>query len=50
MKEEVNIPRGINDGMTIQLSGKGNFSNDLYLKVSVKKSSIFIREGINVVS
>lgn len=43
MKEEVNIPKGIADGMTIKLNHKGNFNGDLFLKVHVKKSSIFTR-------
>lgn len=36
--------------MTIKLSNKGNFDGDLYVKVQVKKSSIFGREGNNAVS
>jgi len=43
IKEEVNIPRGISDGMTINLSHKGHFDGDLYLKIHVKKSHIFGR-------
>jgi DnaJ-class molecular chaperone len=43
MKEEVNIPKGIADGMAIKLNNKGNFNGDLLLKVNVKKSSVFTR-------
>jgi molecular chaperone DnaJ len=50
VKEEINIPRGISDGMAIKLSKKGNFDGDLIIKVSVKKSPLFGREGQNAVS
>jgi len=43
MKEEVSIPRGIADGMTIKLNQKGNFNGDLFLKIHVKKSNVFTR-------
>jgi DnaJ-class molecular chaperone len=36
--------------MTIKLGHKGNFDEDLYLKVHVKKNSIFTRQGNNVLS
>ena len=49
-KEEVEIPRGINDGMTIKLAGKGNFGGDLFLKVQVRKSVNFKRVGVNALS
>ena len=38
VKEEGEIPRGIKDGMTLRMSGKGNFEGDLMVKVSVRKS------------
>ena len=50
MREEVDVPRGVNDGMTIKLSNKGNFNGDLFLKLQVKKSNNFKRVGINVLS
>lgn len=50
VKEEITVPRGINDGMTIKLSKKGNFNSDLAVKVQVRKSPIFGREGHNAVS
>lgn len=46
-KEELEVPRGISDGMTIKLPGKGNFNGDLFLKVQVKRSSTFQRAGVN---
>lgn len=49
-REEVDIPRGISDGMTIKLTGKGNFSGDVYLKMQIKKSPVFQRAGINALS
>ena len=48
MKEEVEIPRGVNEGMTIKLAGKGNFNGDLFMKIQVRKSSKFRRVGNNV--
>jgi len=36
--------------MTIRLSQKGNFEGDLFIKVQVKKSQVFGREGNNAVS
>ena len=50
VKEEVVVPRGINDGMTIRLAKKGNFNGDLAVKVQVRKSPVFGREGHNAVS
>jgi molecular chaperone DnaJ len=50
MREEVDVPRGVSDGMTIKLAGKGNFNGDLFLKVQVKKSAVFKRAGVNALS
>lgn len=50
VKEEVSVPRGINDGMTIKLAKKGNFNGDLAVKVQVRKSPVFGREGHHSVS
>lgn len=36
--------------MTIKLQKKGNFDGDLIIKVQVRKSTIFVREGHNAVS
>jgi len=57
-KEEsfvVNIPADINDGETVRLSGagesiKGGKSGDLYIKIRVKKDSLFKKEGKNLVT
>ena len=48
--EAVEIPRGVSDGMTIKLAGKGNFVGDLFLKIQVRKSIIFKRVGANSLS
>lgn len=51
---EVHIPAGIDDGQTIQLTGKGEAGDkggpngDLLLTVRVRKHAIFEREGNNV--
>ena len=50
MKEQIEIPRGINDGMTVKLSNKGNFDGDLNMKIQVRKSSVFKRSGVNALS
>ena len=50
VKEEIDIPRGISDGMTIKLSNKGNFNGDLFLKMQVKKNPSFQRAGVNALS
>lgn len=48
---EVNIPKGIEDGVTLRVSGKGSYDSqtqsygDLYLKVYVKKDKQFETEG-----
>lgn len=52
----LNIPAGIDDGETIRVSGEGEAgrrggpAGDLYVKVRVRASKIFMREGYNVVS
>jgi molecular chaperone DnaJ len=49
---DVDIPEGIDNGMQIRVSGKGNIysSNrgDLYLKVKVQQDSNFIRDENNI--
>ncbi|MFW6285641.1 MAG: molecular chaperone DnaJ [Nanoarchaeota archaeon] len=51
---EVTIPKGIENGMTIRVSQKGNYDTsrksyaDLYLKVFVKESSKFDVEGADL--
>ncbi len=57
-KEEsfsVKIPADINDGETVRLSGageslKGGSSGDLYIKIHVRKDSLFKKEGKNLVT
>jgi DnaJ-class molecular chaperone len=43
VKEEIEIPRGISDGMVLKLLKKGNFDGDLLIKVQVKRSHIYGR-------
>jgi molecular chaperone DnaJ len=51
---EVKIPAGIDDGMRIRLSGKGEPgvnggpSGDLYVEVRIKQHTVFNREGDNL--
>jgi molecular chaperone DnaJ len=54
-KEEVtiNIPAGIDDGEMIKLPGMGEaisngIGGDLYVKIHVKRHSVFVREGGNI--
>jgi len=57
-KEEsfsVSIPADINDGETVRLSGagesiKGGSSGDLYIKIRVRKDSLFKKEGKNLIT
>ncbi len=57
-KEEsfsVNIPADINDGETVRLTGageslKGGNPGDLYIKIRVKKDSLFKKEGKNLIT
>lgn len=50
----VTIPKGIESGKRLRLSGKGNPSSsggpagDLYLKINVEPHSVLIREGSNL--
>lgn len=51
---EVQIPAGIDDGQTIQLSGKGEAgtkggpAGDLLLTIRMRPHSVFVREGNNI--
>ena len=53
-KIKVKIPAGINDGQTVVLRGegepgeKGGTKGDLYITISIRKHSIFTRNGNNV--
>ena len=49
----VDIPEGVNDGMRIRVSNKGNIApngqrGDLYLQVSVKEDSHFVRHDDDI--
>lgn len=52
----VGIPAGIDNGETIRITGegqaglKGGTSGDLYVEVNVNPSTIFVREGYDVLS
>lgn len=54
MKQSVNIPRGINTGQNLRLSGKGQKgengagNGDLIVRVTVKEDKIFRRDGYDV--
>ena len=54
MTEQVNIPKGINTGQNLRVSGRGNTgqnggqSGDLILKVNVKKDPTFSRDGYDI--
>ncbi|MGB1227653.1 MAG: molecular chaperone DnaJ [Poseidonibacter sp.] len=50
---KVDIPEGVNDGMRIRVSNKGNIApdgtrGDLYLEVSVKEDSHFVRHDDDI--
>ena len=50
----ITVPAGLDDGEVIRLPGKGEAvkggtSGDLYIKVRVKKDSVFRKEGIHLV-
>jgi molecular chaperone DnaJ len=50
---EVSIPEGINDGNRIRVSNRGNIApdgtrGDLYIQISVKEDSHFIRNGDDI--
>jgi molecular chaperone DnaJ len=51
---EVTIPKGVEEGMRLKLSGQGNCGEnggqygDLYVEISVKPHDLFVRDGENV--
>lgn len=53
---KIKIPAGIDNGQSIKLSGKGEAgqkggaSGDLYIKIKIKPSAIFSREGDNILT
>jgi len=52
--EEITIPKGINNGQSIRMGGKGNIgeeggtSGDIIIKVNVKPDTYFRREGFDI--
>lgn len=55
-REQIDIPRGINSGQSLRMSGKGSLNEgggqrgDLIIKVNVKPDKYFRREEYNVVT
>ena len=53
-KKPITIPAGVDDGQNVVLSGQGDAGRnggsygDVYVEVSIKKHSIFQREGRNI--
>lgn len=53
---EIDIPAGVEEGMTLRLTGKGEAGvrgggrGDLYVHVTVKPSHEFSRDGLNLIS
>jgi len=53
---EISIPAGVDNGVTLRVSGKGEaaphqgVSGDLYVHIRVRADEIFTREGANVLS
>ncbi len=53
-KLEINIPKGVSDGVVLRLAGEGNAGyrggrpGDLYLKIKVKDDKFFKRNGDNL--
>lgn len=56
VKESVSIPKGVNSGQTLRMTGKGNLGEnggprgDLLIKVVIKPDRHFRREDYNVIS
>ena len=54
-RTNVTLPGGVSSGMTVKLSGRGDFarglvkSGDLYLKILVKEHDLFERSGNNII-
>ncbi len=54
-KETITIPKGVDSGVNLRMSKKGNFSlkgeaGDLLIKVNVKPHPTFKREGSDIVT
>ncbi|CDW73409.1 chaperone protein dnaj [Stylonychia lemnae] len=53
VKESITIPKGVDSGMNLRLSKKGNFSlrgdpGDLLIKINVKPHPYFSRQGFDI--
>ena len=53
MKENINVPKGVFDGVSLRLAGKGSWSQhgdsgDLLVKVIVRPHPYFKRDGANI--
>lgn len=46
---KIKVPAGVTDGATLRLKGQGNGGGDALIKISVQKSSVFMREENNIV-
>lgn len=55
VKEVITIPKGVDSGVNLRMSKKGNFSlrgepGDLLIKVNVKPHPYFKREGSDIIT
>ena len=55
MKETITIPKGVDSGVNLRMSKKGNFSlrgeaGDLLIKVNVKPHPYFKRSGSDILT
>lgn len=56
VKEAVSVPKGVNAGQTLRLTGKGNLGEnggprgDLLIKIAIKPDRYFRREDYNIVT
>jgi DnaJ-class molecular chaperone len=55
VKETITIPKGVESGVNLRMSKKGNFSlrgesGDLLIKVTVKPHPTFVRDGADIIS
>ena len=53
VKETINIPKGVDNGVNLRVSKKGHFSpvgppGDLMVQIKVKQHPYFIREGSDI--
>ncbi len=53
VKENINIPKGVDDSMNLRVQKKGHYSatgqhGDLYVKIKIKPHTYFKREGFDI--